>query len=139
MTPSVRALLSTLSERSIDYACAQGWITFPIFRMSLLCCNTTSLTEFLSFPPTWPVFTPASKLAGWLESYAQNLDLNVWTSSTVISARPSGVNVENGWDVVIRCAGGTIREFKNVQHLVLATGLGGGNWNYPQIPGMVGL
>lgn len=99
----------------------------------------TLLMGCFSFPPTWPVFTPAWKLAGWLESYAQNLDLNVWTSSTVISARPSSLNDENGWDVVIRGPGGTIREFKDVQHLVLATGLGGGNWNYPKISGMVGL
>lgn len=99
----------------------------------------TPLTGCLSFPPTWPVFTPASKLAAWLESYAHNLDLNVWTSSTVISARPSDLNGENGWNVVIRCAGGAIREFKNVQQLVLATGLGGGKWNYPKISGMVSL
>lgn len=97
----------------------------------------TLLTGCLSFPSTWPVFAPGSKLAAWLESYAKNLDLNVWTSSTVISARLS--SDENSWNVVIRCPGGTIREFKNVQHLVLATGLGGGNWNYPKIPGMVSL
>ncbi|KAG8220291.1 FAD/NAD(P)-binding domain-containing protein [Butyriboletus roseoflavus] len=89
---------------------------------------------YLPFPPTWPVFTPASKLAAWLESYAQNLDLNVWTSSTIVSARLS--SDENGWNVVIRCPGGTLREFNNVQYLVLATGLGGGKWNYPKIPGM---
>jgi hypothetical protein len=38
-----------------------------------------------SFPPTWPVFTPAVKLGDWLESYAHALELNVWTSSEVTS------------------------------------------------------
>ncbi|RDB19967.1 putative indole-3-pyruvate monooxygenase YUCCA3 [Hypsizygus marmoreus] len=42
---------------------------------------------YLPFPPTWPVYTPALKLAKWLEHYAEALELNVWTSSTVVSAK----------------------------------------------------
>lgn len=36
---------------------------------------------YQNFPPHWPVFTPKDKLADWLESYAKNLEMNVWTST----------------------------------------------------------
>ncbi|KAG1786573.1 hypothetical protein EV424DRAFT_116726 [Suillus variegatus] len=41
-------------------------------------------TPCLNFPPTWPVYTPAAKLAAdWLVAYASFLELDVWTASTV--------------------------------------------------------
>jgi hypothetical protein len=32
---------------------------------------------YLPFPDTWPTFLPKDKLAGWLESYAEFMELNV--------------------------------------------------------------
>ncbi|KAF9238064.1 hypothetical protein BU15DRAFT_88492 [Melanogaster broomeanus] len=43
----------------------------------------TLLSPLCSFPKTWPVYCPASKLGDWLESYATALDLNVWLSSSI--------------------------------------------------------
>ncbi|KAJ7649638.1 hypothetical protein FB45DRAFT_986221 [Roridomyces roridus] len=74
---------------------------------------------YMPFPATWPVYAPALKLANWLESYAEALDLDVWTSSTVKSARP---NSAGGWDVVVDRAGKE-RVFQ-VKHVVFATGVG---------------
>ncbi|KZP29876.1 FAD/NAD(P)-binding domain-containing protein [Athelia psychrophila] len=91
---------------------------------------------YLSFPPTWPVFTPALKLADWLESYANSLELNVWTSSTVLSAHRSELDAEIGWAIDIRRSDGTIRTFKHVTQLIMATGVGGGTSNFPKYPGM---
>ncbi|KAF7378296.1 Flavin-containing monooxygenase [Mycena sanguinolenta] len=86
---------------------------------------------YLPFPPTWPVYTPALKLGNWLEHYAEAMELNVWTSSTMKSARP---NAAGTWDVVI-AASGAERRF-TVKHVVFATGFGGGEGKLPSYPGM---
>jgi cation diffusion facilitator CzcD-associated flavoprotein CzcO len=86
-----------------------------------------------SFPPTWPVYAPGLKLANWLESYASSLDLNVWTSSTVTNAVPDASGSK--WMVTIKCPDGE-RVFKEVRHVVFATGFGGEE-KMPIYPGMV--
>ncbi|KAJ7730607.1 hypothetical protein DFH07DRAFT_848634 [Mycena maculata] len=86
---------------------------------------------YMPFPPTWPVYTPALKLANWLENYAEALELDVWTSSTVVSARK---NASWTWDVVVDHAGKE-RIFK-VKHLIFATGIGAGEGKLPSYPGM---
>jgi cation diffusion facilitator CzcD-associated flavoprotein CzcO len=62
----------------------------------------------------------SSQLADWLESYAKALEVNVWTSATVISASQ---DASNRWKVLVRRDDGQEREFF-VNHLVFATGLG---------------
>lgn len=52
-------------------------------------------------------------MADWLESYASSLELNVWTSSTVLSASQSA---SGKWDVVVERPGGSKRIF-HVNHL----------------------
>ncbi|KAH9926340.1 FAD/NAD(P)-binding domain-containing protein, partial [Amylocystis lapponica] len=76
---------------------------------------------YLPFPPSWPVYTPARKLANWLEFYAEAMELNVWTSSTVLRAEQ---HADNTWTVTVQRADGTERKL-HVQHLVLALGWGG--------------
>ncbi|KAF9460002.1 hypothetical protein BDZ94DRAFT_1284124 [Collybia nuda] len=77
---------------------------------------------YIPFPPTWPVYTPGFKMAEWLESYANNLDLNIWTSSTVLSAIQDS---NNKWNVHVQCPDGAFRVF-HANHLVFATGMGDG-------------
>ncbi|KAJ7761821.1 hypothetical protein B0H16DRAFT_539958 [Mycena metata] len=86
---------------------------------------------YMPFPDTWPVYTPALKLGNWLENYAESMELDVWTSSTVVSARPG---TSSGWDVVVKHAGKE-RTFK-VKHVVFATGIGAGEGKLPSYPGM---
>ncbi|KAJ7159293.1 hypothetical protein C8R43DRAFT_882040 [Mycena crocata] len=86
---------------------------------------------YLPFPSTWPVYTPALKIGNWLEHYADSLELDVWTSATVVSARK---NSNHAWDVVVE-RGGEERTF-HVKHLVFATGIGGGEGNMPVYKGM---
>ncbi|KAG6371188.1 FAD/NAD(P)-binding domain-containing protein [Boletus reticuloceps] len=90
-----------------------------------------SQTAYLPFPPTWPVYSPARKLANWLESYAEYLELNVWTSS-VITKTEWNDNLKT-WTVEINRGGKDTRTFK-VKHLVFATGFGG-RPILPDIPG----
>jgi cation diffusion facilitator CzcD-associated flavoprotein CzcO len=73
------------------------------------------------------------QFANWLESYADSFELNVWTSSTVTSASR---DAQNKWNVTVKRIDGSERVFK-VNHLVFATGLGGGEPNMPSYPGMV--
>ncbi|TFK70711.1 FAD/NAD(P)-binding domain-containing protein [Pluteus cervinus] len=89
---------------------------------------------YFPFPPTWPVYTPAKKLAGWLQNYAEALELNVWTSSQVMKATQDDAGK---WHVTVRKADGQDRVFV-VNHLIFATGIGGGpnGGNLPKYPGM---
>ncbi|KAG6876175.1 hypothetical protein C0993_005129 [Termitomyces sp. T159_Od127] len=83
----------------------------------------------IRFPPTWPVYTPAAKLANWLENYAETLELNVWTSSTVVKVTQDG----DSWHVRISRGDGSERTF-TVKHIVFATGIIDGA--LPKYPGM---
>ncbi|KAG8220803.1 FAD/NAD(P)-binding domain-containing protein [Butyriboletus roseoflavus] len=92
-------------------------------------------TDF-RFPPSWPVYSPALKLADWLESYAHTLELNVWTSATVTSIEKETLAGDSGkrWSVQVEREDGRKRVFK-VDHVVLALGIGSGRARYPDIPG----
>jgi cation diffusion facilitator CzcD-associated flavoprotein CzcO len=79
-------------------------------------------TPYLPLPPTWPVYSPASKLADWLEGYANYLELNVWTSSTITKTEWNGET--KTWTVEVSRGGKETRILK-VKHLVFATGFGG--------------
>lgn len=83
------------------------------------------------FPPSWPVYTPAHKLAGWLEYYAEAMELNVWTSTTVTKAEQ---DANDEWNVTVEKKDGSTRVF-HVKHLVFSIGLGGNNPNFPKFPG----
>jgi cation diffusion facilitator CzcD-associated flavoprotein CzcO len=89
---------------------------------------------FIPFPSTWPSYTPAGKLANFLEAYVEILELNVWTQTTVDPTRTAFNDKTNKWDVTLvrTRADGTVEERSfSVSHVVLATGLGGGK---PKMP-----
>lgn len=87
-----------------------------------------------SFPPNWPVYTPAQKIADWLEFYASTMELNVWLSTVATHASR---NPDTGkWDVTVKRSDGTERLF-HVDHLVFALGLGAGKPRIPEFPGRV--
>ena len=88
-----------------------------------------------SFPPSWPVYTPAHKLAGWLEYYAEALELNVWTNTEAENVKL----LDNGkYEVVVRKGDGSRRTFI-VDHVIMALGFGGGVPKWPSIPGQVSI
>lgn len=74
------------------------------------------------------------QLANWLESYAESLELAVWTSSTVTKA--SQDTSSGKWIVDVVDHLGRQRTFK-VNHVVFATGQGGTTPHLPSYPGMV--
>jgi len=87
---------------------------------------------YLPFPTSWPVFCPAKKLANWLEFYVEALELNVWTSSTVINSTQDPIT--KIWSVIVKQQNGKERVFK-VKHIVLALGFKGDQWYIPSFPG----
>lgn len=86
---------------------------------------------------SWPVYTPAPKLADWLESYAQSLELNVWMSTSVTSATFDDAASE--WTVELERGvdGKTEQRTLKPKIIVWACGLGGGEPKMPVIEGMV--
>ncbi|KAF9552961.1 FAD/NAD-P-binding domain-containing protein [Agrocybe pediades] len=85
---------------------------------------------YIPFPPTWPKYTPGPKFADWLASYANALELNIWTSSTVLGAAKEA----NGkWKVRILRENNGIERIFYVNHFVIATGLGDGVPRMPEI------
>ncbi|KAF8134306.1 hypothetical protein EV363DRAFT_1257346 [Boletus edulis] len=103
-------------------------------RYKALCLHDTiwyNQTPYLPFPATWPVFSPARKLADWLEGYANYLELNVWTSSVITKTEWN--EDTKTWTVEINRGGRGTRVLK-VKHLVFATGFSG----HPKLPNIPG-
>lgn len=117
-----------------------------------------SISFFKRFPPSWPIWTPAPKvrtrtpyprrkkyshilffkLANWLESYAEAMELNVWTGITVNSLKqdvPVPGRLQT-WTVEVKHGNDAIRTLRP-RHVVFAHGWGGGVPKVPKIPGMV--
>jgi cation diffusion facilitator CzcD-associated flavoprotein CzcO len=88
---------------------------------------------YLPFPPSWPTFVPKDMLAGWLESYAQAMELNVWTGTEFTGATFD--EATRTWTARVRRPSGEIRELQ-VPHLVLATGSVSGIPVRPDLPGL---
>ena len=86
---------------------------------------------YLPFPAHWPVFTPKDKLANWLESYAEALELNVWTRSSVLGGEYDERTHE--WTVRIQREDGSERTLRP-HHVVLATGMS----SVPNVPEIAG-
>lgn len=87
---------------------------------------------FMPFPPTWPTYIPKDKLAGWLEAYAEAMELNCWTETSFEAG--SYDDVEGCWTVTLRRGDGTVRKM-HPRHVVLATGVSSIP-NTPDIPSL---
>ncbi|CCL99946.1 uncharacterized protein FIBRA_01971 [Fibroporia radiculosa] len=85
---------------------------------------------YLPFPSTWPVYTPAQKLAGWLEYYAEAIELNVWTSTTAVRVEQR----DSKWAVTVRRKDGRERVLV-VDHVVMCMGWQAGVPYIPEFPG----
>lgn len=74
---------------------------------------------YMPFPPTWPSYIPKDKIASWLETYAEAMELNFWTETEF-----AGGSYDEGagrWSVALKRADGTMREM-HPRHVVMATG-----------------
>jgi putative flavoprotein involved in K+ transport len=87
---------------------------------------------YMPFPPTWPVFIPKDKLASWFEAYAEAMELNCWTGTTLTGGRYD--DRDAAWEVVLERTDGT-RRVMRPRHLVFATGVSA----MPVMPDLPGL
>jgi cation diffusion facilitator CzcD-associated flavoprotein CzcO len=88
---------------------------------------------YMPFPPNWPTFVPKDKLAGWLEAYAEFMELNVWTGTTFTGGEYD--EAAGTWTARVTRADGTERTF-TCPHVVLAVGGSSGVPNVPELPGL---
>ncbi|HEX5118072.1 MAG TPA: NAD(P)/FAD-dependent oxidoreductase [Pseudonocardiaceae bacterium] len=91
---------------------------------------------YLPFPDTWPTFLPKDKLAGWLEGYAEFMELNVWTGTEFAGAERD--ESTRTWTARLRRDGEPERTV-TVRHVVLATGSVSGLPKWPELPGLAGF
>ena len=94
---------------------------------------------YIPFPENWPVYSPAPKLSAWLKSYAESMELNVWTSSDITSMDHD--EKTGTWKVIVERGGGTGPAYgKRVlkpRRIVFAIGLASGVPRKPTFKGEV--
>lgn len=100
----------------------------------MACIHTRNEGELWLGSDVNPFFNIPIQLANWLEFYADSLELNVWTSSTVKKVEQDSSTSK--WHVSITRGDGSERKLV-VNHVVFCTGIGSGVPNIPDIPGRV--
>jgi putative flavoprotein involved in K+ transport len=86
---------------------------------------------YIPFPDSWPVYIPKDKLANWMEFYAESMELNVWTSTSVLGGEYD--DVKKRWTVRLRMPDGRPRTMRP-SNVVMAMGVSG----LPNIPNLEG-
>ena len=85
---------------------------------------------YLPFPESWPTYSPKDKFAGWLEYYAEAMELNVWTDTELVGVERDADGV---WSARVRRGDGSVRVLRP-RHVVMATGING-RPALPDVPG----
>jgi cation diffusion facilitator CzcD-associated flavoprotein CzcO len=83
--------------------------------------------RYLPFPPTFPDYIPKDRIANWLESYVDIMEINFWTGTTFEGAGYD--ESSQRWSADVRRSDGTTRTLRP-GHIVLATSVSG----TPNIP-----
>ncbi len=85
---------------------------------------------FKPFPEGWPVFTPKDQMGDWLEAYAEDLDLDIWTNTALTSAQYD--KARKTWTAQLDQNGEPVN--LHPTHIVMALGLSG----FPNVPDFPG-
>ncbi|WP_407167404.1 NAD(P)-binding domain-containing protein [Bradyrhizobium sp. ORS 111] len=95
--------------------------------------NKTPVNHFryLPFPQTFPDYIPKDKIANWLESYVDIMELDFWTETAFEGAAYD--ETTQRWTVTLQRAEHT--RTLHPKHIVLATSVSG-TPNNPEIPGI---
>lgn len=81
---------------------------------------------FKPFPEDWPVFTPKDQMGDWLEDYARERDLNIWTGTELTGAQYD--EAKGHWSVELNRNGSMTTLAPT--NIVMALGLSG----FPNVP-----
>ena len=88
--------------------------------------------RYLPFPRAFPDYIPKDKIANWLESYVEIMEVNFWTGT--IFTRAEYDEVTQRWSAQVSKADGSTRTLRP-KHIVLATSVSG----TPNIPDIATL
>ncbi|MBN8972234.1 MAG: NAD(P)-binding domain-containing protein [Rhizobiales bacterium] len=83
--------------------------------------------RYMPFPVTWPDYIPKDKIANWLETYVESMDLDFWTRTTFEGATYDDATAT--WQATVRRDGHAPRTL-HPKHIVLATSVS----SVPNIP-----
>jgi putative flavoprotein involved in K+ transport len=102
---------------------------------SLILHNLLSVNKlpYVSFPTTYPEYLPKDKFGGWLETYAEHMEVPVWTSTTLLDGEYDADS--RIWTLRIDRDGDQRR--LRTRHVVVATG--GGICATPNLPRIEGM
>jgi len=78
--------------------------------------------RYLPFPPTFPDYIPKDRIANWLESYVDIMEVNFWTATTFAGADYD--DRTQRWSAQVQRADGTARTLRP-KHIVVATSVSG--------------
>ncbi|WP_426437891.1 NAD(P)-binding domain-containing protein [Bradyrhizobium genosp. P] len=87
--------------------------------------------RYLPFPQAFPDYIPKDKIANWLESYVDIMELDFWTETSFEGA--SYDDATQRWTVTLQRTGGV--RTMHPKHIVLATSVSG----TPNIPAISGI
>jgi len=90
-----------------------------------------NLFRYLPFPLSFPDYIPKDKIANWLESYVDIMELDFWTETSFEAARYD--DARQRWTATLRRSDGS--RTLHPKHIVLATSVSG-TPNIPTIPGI---
>jgi len=85
---------------------------------------------YMPFPPTWPAYLSKDRIADWLETYAECMDIAFWTQTALEGARFDAR--EERWNARLKRADGGVRKLRP-KHIVMATSVSG-TPHVPAIP-----
>ena len=88
--------------------------------------------RYLPFPASFPDYIPKDKIANWLESYVDIMEVNFWTATSFDGAQYD--EATGRWSTQLRHDDGTTRTL-HPKHIVLATSVSG----TPNIPAIATL
>lgn len=77
---------------------------------------------YIPFPSNWPKLLPKDMLAGWFETYAWAMELNVWTETELVGG--SYDEASGAWRAVVRRPDGSERVLRP-RHMIFANGVNG--------------
>ena len=91
---------------------------------SLALHNQVTLNHmaYMPFPPSWPKYLPKDMIGNWLETYAWAMEINVWTSTSLVEGRYD--ELAGHWNARVRRADGSERVL-HPRHVVFANGVVG--------------
>ena len=83
--------------------------------------------RYMPVPPNWPDYIPKDKIANWLESYVESMEVNFWTGTVFEGAEYN--EATQTWMARVRRGNGSVRMLRP-KDIVMATSVSG----TPNIP-----